>query len=117
MRIWKAQIGSVIAAIDTQCLADFCRSIRPVFLGLLPPAGSNHFKTFLSLDGANQHCGGHTFWFSDEVQHPMHAVCKIDIGVAWRAKHHLCAWSQTSPGVTTLVLLSNVGFGFGDETA
>ena len=51
-----------------------------------------------------------------DVEHPVIAVCEINIGMTRLAKHDLGARRNSGFGVTGQILLADVGFGLRDET-
>ncbi len=72
---------------------------------------------FDRFHGSQKHCGWETILFRNDVQHPMHAVGEVDIGMAGWAPHRAVAVCKTGAGVAPVVFGADVGLGFGDQTS
>lgn len=71
---------------------------------------------FDRFDGSQKHCGRETISFRNDVQHPMHAVGEVDIGMTWWPPHRAIAVCETCAGVAPVIFGADVGLGFGDKT-
>lgn len=71
-------------------------------------------------DSRNWHGGtdedGRSFTFRKgaDVQHPMHSVSEVNIGVAGRTKHYGASGRRTAMGVGAGIIDAAIGFGFDD---
>jgi hypothetical protein len=70
---------------------------------------------FSRFNGSQEYCRRITLLLGDEVQHPMHAVCEVDIGMAWWTPHRPIALRETNASVTPIVICPDVGFRFGNH--
>jgi hypothetical protein len=78
---------------------------------------SHKLFSLVQLDRPDKYRGWKSFPLRDEIEQPMHPVSKVNISMTWRTIHYFCPGSQTSPGVTSLIVFANIGFGFNDKTA
>src|SRR5690242_1662991 len=72
-----------------------------------------------SLDGLNradQYSSWEALTFRHDVQHPMIAICEVDIRMRRLSKHNRGTRRESCFGVTGQILLANIGFRFCDET-
>ena len=66
---------------------------------------------------SQEHCGWETVSPGNDVQHPMHAVREVDVGMTWWTPHRAIAVRETRTGVAAVVFGADVGFGFYDQTS
>jgi len=71
---------------------------------------------FNRFHGSQKHCGWETISLCNDVQHPMHAVSEVNIGMAGWTPHRTIAFCETCASVAPVVLRADVCLGFGDQT-
>ncbi len=81
------------------------------------PVGSHPFLPCQRADGADQNRRRRPFNPSDRIHHPMHAIGEINIGEAWRSVHDRVPAGLAGMGMAAQVILAQIGFCFGDDTA
>src|SRR5947209_4302263 len=66
------------------------------------------------LRGAEEHRVGVASRAADRVQHRVHAIDQVHVGVPRLPVHHLCASGAAGPGMAGEIVLADVGLGLDD---
>jgi len=108
-----AQVNAIQSAVDGERLGQFGRAdaIAPL------ATDGNGLLTFLWLNSAQQHGGREALRLGDGIQHPMHAIGKVDVGMPGRAIHDGIAPGPAGFGVAAQVGLADVGLGLDNDAA
>jgi hypothetical protein len=83
---------------------------------LAPSTLLHDFYPFFGLKGTNQHSRGKSLPFGNDIQHPMHPIGKINVGMPSPSIHYRGARGAARLGMTGLVIFTNIGFGLCDKS-
>jgi len=86
-----AQIRAVQGPVNGQGCAQFARPIGQLTVGAAGAVAAHPFQTLQGFQRSDEDSGGEAFLFRDDVEAVVHAVDKVDVGVAGWAVHDLGA--------------------------
>lgn len=113
--IWIEEIQSVLGGFHTKGGADLCRTAEQVGITFGEGSVGAHFlEGFEGLSGADEDGGADSGRLGGDVEHPMHAVREVDVGMSGRAEHDLVARGGASVGMASGIVDSSIGLGFDD---
>src|SRR5690606_24220447 len=99
-----------------ESLAKLRRAIRQMAVASCPSPLQHIFHTFLRNHGSNENGGGKVLFLRYKIQHPVHPVGEVDIGMARRPPDRSVAPSPACPRVAPQIFGSNIPFCFHDQS-
>lgn len=101
----------VHAFVDAERLTDFCRAIGKLYAASTAAVMSHRIFSAQRLDCSNEYRRTLPFQTADNIHAVVHAIGKIHIQVATRAKHHISTRRTSAEAMAGCIVLV-VGFGF-----